>query len=68
MARKTHRDRALIDIPIAITRTKSVGTKLKLIRDFETVHGDIPDELLSALARSEYTRGWDDQYREMWED
>ena len=60
MARKTARERDLINTPISLKRTKSRTRKIAMLRAFETTHGDIPDELLQAFGHSEWGRGFSD--------
>lgn len=60
MARKTQRDRDLIDYPIAIRRTKSRARKIELLRGFEATYGGLPVELLEAFGSSEWHRGFDE--------
>lgn len=57
--RKTSRERDLIDYPIAIRRTVSRGKRVTQLREFESKHGDVPDELLDAFASASYSVGWD---------
>lgn len=66
MARKSQRERDLIDYPIAIKKAKSRARKIEYIRGFEVRHGAVPVELLEAFGHSEWARGWSEGSKDAW--
>lgn len=58
MARKTDMERDLIDLPIALKRTKSRVRKLEMIQDFKVKHGEVPYEVWDLFGHSEFMRGF----------
>lgn len=59
MSNDSARERDLIDYPISIRRTFGRSKRIDQLREFESKHGDIPDELLDAFASASYHLGWD---------
>jgi hypothetical protein len=58
-ARKTPRDRAIIDQTVKLRATVARSAQLDILAAFQAEHGDIPRSMLAAFAGVTFMRGFD---------